>query len=512
MPHQVHRFLLLFFLLVLPHLLAAQNTCIDSTRIDENMPCTAVYDPVCGCDGVTYMNACQAANWHGLSAWEAGPCVDSCAADFMFTHLEGNTFFFYNASTNYDYYAWDFAGELVVPLPGVTTAVYTFTDPYNVVCLYIGSDGGCTDTLCLEVYAGAPDEMCNVTDCVWPGDANGNARANNYDLLNIGQGLGEQGPGRPFFPDPGNPMAWAPNFSFDWNAHAGPVNFKHLDCDGNGAVEAADVQAIDMNYTPDFNIFSSPTGGAPPVYLEFEETEIVVTEDSPGYFELTAHLYVGEPGNPVYGLYGLAFHLSYPLGLAVPHAITADYDDNSFFGNSNNVLSVRRDLVSYNLGRYDLAFSRRNRQNVDGYGRLASLSFIIVGDIIEGRSDPETRFEVELDGLILRSAEGDTLAYDLKEPAVVTFINQIFSNTPDDGPDASSLRVFPNPAGSRLTVHMRNDARGQLELFSSLGAPVLRQPFEGGQAVLDTSQLEPGIYFLVAQMQEGRVVKKVVIE
>ena len=512
MPHQLHRLFCVFLILVSALLLEAQGDCIDSTLIDTNMPCTGVYEPVCGCDGATYTNACQAASWYGLTEWTKGPCVESCEANFMFTQADVNTFLFYNASTNYTTYTWNFAGELVEPVPGATTAVYTFSEPINTVCLYIESDGGCTDTLCLEVYPGSPDEMCNVTDCVWPGDANGNARANNYDLLNIGLGLGQTGPERPFYPDPNNPMAWAPNFSFNWAGQAGPVNFKHLDCDGNGIIEDTDVQAIDMNYYPDFTVLSSPTEDAPPVYLQFEETEILITEDSPGFFELTAHLYVGEPGDPIQGLYGMAFYLSYPLGLTIPYSVSADYNDNSFFGNSNNVLSVRQDLFDYNIGRYDFALSRKDRQDADGFGPVASFSFIIVGDIIEGRVEAETQFGVDLGGVILRSSNGDTLEYNLREPAVVTFINQMVAHTPEAGTDEPFFRLFPNPASSSLTVQMDKPSQGQLELFNAVGARMLQQRIDGRQILVNTSLLEPGVYFLVVQTAGGRAVRKVVIE
>jgi len=52
--------------------------CIDSSLICPPWPlcCDApLYEPVCGCDSVTYDNVCQAALWHGVLHYTQGPCV-----------------------------------------------------------------------------------------------------------------------------------------------------------------------------------------------------------------------------------------------------------------------------------------------------------------------------------------------------------------------------------------------------------------------------------------------------
>lgn len=47
--------------------------CIDPEKIREDMACTMIYQPVCGCNGVTYSNACVAGN-NGLLSWTEGEC------------------------------------------------------------------------------------------------------------------------------------------------------------------------------------------------------------------------------------------------------------------------------------------------------------------------------------------------------------------------------------------------------------------------------------------------------
>lgn len=114
------------------------------------------------------------------------------------------------------------------------------------------------------------------------------------------------------------------------------------------------------------------------------EPEVYITENSPPFIELVANLYVGNEAAPVTGLHGMALFVTYPEGLTVPDAVTLDYEDNSFFGAGSSILAFSRDMNNYNLGRYDLALSRKNDAGASGYGKVARMSFIVSADIIEG--------------------------------------------------------------------------------------------------------------------------------
>jgi len=47
--------------------------CIDPTKVNPDGICTMDYNPVCGCNGQTYSNACVAGN-AGVRTYTAGPC------------------------------------------------------------------------------------------------------------------------------------------------------------------------------------------------------------------------------------------------------------------------------------------------------------------------------------------------------------------------------------------------------------------------------------------------------
>ncbi len=51
-----------------------ENACVDESKIDEFAVCIEIYEPVCGCDGVTYPNLCYASSIGGVTSFIDGAC------------------------------------------------------------------------------------------------------------------------------------------------------------------------------------------------------------------------------------------------------------------------------------------------------------------------------------------------------------------------------------------------------------------------------------------------------
>ncbi len=161
------------------------NVCIDSSIIDTTVACPMVYMPVCGCDSVTYNNACEAYNWHGVTTWTPGPCTGSgsCQADFTYQIFQSGVHFI-DQSTASGYitsWHWDFGDG---DSSHMKNPFHHYSSPGTyLVCLTIQTTDSCTSTFCDSVTVGQ-NQPCNAFFTSWSNGLNVhfNNMSSGYDL------------------------------------------------------------------------------------------------------------------------------------------------------------------------------------------------------------------------------------------------------------------------------------------------------------------------------------------
>ena len=402
---------------------------------------------------------------------------------------------------------WDFGdGQTTSSLSDALSHTYESLGLYQVCLTLKDSLNSCESTLCLPVFTVGGTEICTYNDCVFPGDANKDGSVNIFDLLNLGVGYNATGEIRPNAVN--DPILQA---AFDWGFNTiVDLNFKHIDCDGNGVINESDYTAIDQNYQKvSGNLSINQDVNLPEVSLQFAADTIVVNPNQEK-ISIPASIIVGATGVPIENFYGIA--LSFDYEGEVIQSIETVYDSSSFIGNSNDVFERQKNLKEDN--QLGLAISRKNQIGIDGGGKIAEVGFIVVGDLIEGRS---AVIGLDLNDLVVIGPNGEEIPVTVPtEEAVVTIIfDENFTVNTEDQLSSQQFAIYPNPAKEALVISLGKELNlfeGRIEIFNTIGQKVIQQSLHNYQMILDISVLETGVYWVKIHTQEGVGIKEIVVD
>lgn len=443
----------------------------------------------------------------------AGPAVSQSLNAFFeyeYVNQQTSTVRFYNLSQGDAVGAtWTFGdGNYLSSTSDTITHTFAETDFYQ-VCLTIWSASGDVDEYCAELFTGPDNLMCNYTDCVYPGDANGDGKANLYDMLHIGLGLGEKG-----IPRPNASLDWIGQPAPDWGVLSNAsVDLKHLDCDGNGWIEPADLEGVFFNNQSIPKQAQISDNEGPEVFLKFHKDSIYL-QDYAGQdtIHLIADLFLGTPTKSFSNLHGLSFYIDYEEGLFDEHEPYIIYHDDAFTGTMwDDVLVGWKDQPVES--QIDFAVTRTSGSGASGGGKVGQARFIIVSDIIEARTiKDELDLEFPLRGVKAYDENGNPVFTDVaKFPATVTFFTSTVTQTSSPSVEAIPVAVYPNPVIDAFRIKSQGVNLETIELISSLGERLYyAQEVNNQHPVISVAHLPTGVYHLRIQTEQGTVYRQIV--
>lgn len=327
---------------------------------------------------------------------------------------------------------------------------------------------------------------------VWPGDCDYDLTANNIDFLSLGIAYSATGTTRP-----SASLAWTAQPSADWGqSFQLGANYKHCDTNGDGVVDLADTAAIYANYssTHPFRLAApaaDPLSTLPPLYL------VASTDTVYPLTPVTVDIMLGDASFPA-NLYGTAFSIGYNNAYIDSASINVSYANSWMGTDGSNMITLEKNF--YSASMMDLALTRIDHNNVQGQGKIATLSFVTkanapAGPLVLGINNvhavTSTKNPVSL------NPSGSTIYYDPNTTAVPSYtFDQLFA-------------LYPNPAKDGFSFRSL-EGEWSMELLNNLGQQVYSVHGTQGNVFLQPN-VKPGVYFARVSCAKGTFVQRVLV-
>lgn len=329
---------------------------------------------------------------------------------------------------------------------------------------------------------------------VWPGDTNHDGQANHFDLLNVGLGYGFEGSAR--F---GASNQWHAQYAPAWatGAPATGTNYRHADANGDGAINAADTLAIQLNWgqttplwIPGEEEFRSLTGA--PMYVQTD----TVNGGETVYFPIV----LGESEAPVQA-YGIAFSIVYDPAAVVPGSVGITAGENGWMGQAGvDLLALYRDFTGDS--RVDVALTRIDGLNATGQGPIAELK-ITLEDVIFQRGGARYEMPVRIENVRLINAS------EVEQPVAPRETVALIDNVTATGEAEAlpALRIAPVPTAEWIQVDAADASIGRIEVLATDGRLLGELP---AQERISLGAYPAGVYWLRIITDQGVALRKAI--
>jgi hypothetical protein len=315
-------------------------------------------------------------------------------------------------------------------------------------------------------------------DCLWPGDANHDGLANNFDILDIGFAMNANGPLRL---DPST--SWYGRLATNWTqTFPSLLNYKHADSDGDGLIDYPDTLVVIQNYGLSHNKASGVNSG--PI-LQFAplQTNYLVGDT------VRIGIYLGDAGNPAIGTNGLAYSV-YVGGITTNPGDVWFSFPMSFLGNIGiNEMAIAFEDVG--PGQHDLVHTRLGAFPVNGYGLIAIMNIRTDSLLLPNGHNPLT---FDFSGVYMVDDNFQSLPISTMPNSLDVRSLSALEVSASQSP---LLQTYPVPADNVLHVRCDGDfASMEVQLYDLAGKRCKRVKMEAPITDLSLDDLSEGTYLL----------------
>ena len=379
----------------------------------------------------------------------------------------------------------DFENDLISI---VANASGTSSSP--IVISYVTLDeAGQVATGTIIIYL-LPDGSCDA-GCVYPGDADNNGVADNFDVLQIGLGYDYTGAARE-----DQSIIWYPHPAADWGLAApSGTDFKYADCNGNGTINAADTAAVSLNYGWLHGKGDAESVSGVPLFFEPTLTSVPDGNDT-----LYLSIHLGNSATPADEFYGIAFSVNYDATLATFQ--NAEIAEGSWAGDESNSLLFAKNLASNSRG--DLCFTRTDHNNTSGAGAIVRTKFVIIENIDGGKGTSEVSAPFSFENIRCIKHDGTIMEIAPEEIVITSATNAPNSQLPE-------ISIFPNPVSDWLFASLPISAAADVCIFDAAGRAIYTAQGQNGMLSISTATWQKGVYFVQTTTQEGSTIHKVIV-
>lgn len=369
-----------------------------------------------------------------------------------------------NFSNDVTFIGWDFGdpGSGLANYSNDQNPVHQYSTPGLYIVTLVYGNAQHHDT----IYKALP-----VMDCsVWPGDVNADGEVNAEDIFGLGIFYGDTGVQRQSASQNWNGQqcnSWSRQ-NFAWMYLQDLVDKKMADCNGDGIINAADVQAIQANYGKRHNAHNNRSAILYHALMDPTLSATVSANSVVAGNDIVVNLALGSSNMPMQSIYGCSFTLLFDPSKVDANALV-NLSLAWFDTTGNSLLTFYHE--DYANGRLEISFVKTNHQSFTGFGNIGTVTF-------HTKNTVWGNFDVVIDGTakIFSTNQwgGNGGNQEVVKPLYLQGSSaNILNPLSVDKNDNSGITIFPNPSKGVVYIkHAASDYNAQVQVINNLGEVV----------------------------------------